>query len=107
MSAFILFLVANIQKSNMYWSLELKINLLLEIARQCEKQEEILHAKTQEIQLLENRLRQQESQYKKDIGEAEIEKQQQRYIAKMMEEQDRKKVRGMSQAVPKTKSYRR
>ena len=78
-----------------------------EIARQCEKQEEILHAKTQEIQILESKLKQQENQYKKEIGEAEIEKQQQRYIAKMLEEQDRKKVRGMSQAVPKTKSYRR
>ena len=78
-----------------------------EITKQCEKQEEILQSKTLEIQQLENKLRQQETQYKKDIGEAAIEKQQQRYIAKMMEEQDRKKVRGMSQAVPKTKSYRR
>ena len=78
-----------------------------EIVRQCEKQEEILNAKTQEIQTLESKLRQQESLYKKEMGEAEIEKQQQRYIAKMLEEQDRKKVRGMSQAVPKTKPYRR
>ena len=78
-----------------------------EIARQCEKQEEILQTKTQEIQQLEIKLRQQENQYKKEMGEAEIERQQQRYIAKMMEEQDRKKVRGNSQAVPKSKPYRR
>ncbi|XP_053408043.1 spermatogenesis-associated protein 24-like [Mercenaria mercenaria] len=78
-----------------------------EISRQCELQEDILSSKNSEIKTLEKKLQEQQNLYKKELTEAEIEKKQQRYIAKMMEEQERKNSRGTHQAVPKTKSFRR
>lgn len=70
-------------------------------------QEEVLNAKNFEIKNLERKLQEQQNLYKKEISEAEIEKRQQRYIAKMMEEQERKNSRATHQAVPKTKSFKR
>ncbi|XP_060565999.1 spermatogenesis-associated protein 24-like [Ruditapes philippinarum] len=78
-----------------------------EFSRTCEMQEEILNSKNSEIKDLERKLQEQQSLYKKEITEAEIEKKQQRYIAKMMEEQERKNSRTSHQAVPKTKSFKR
>ncbi|KAL4231590.1 spermatogenesis-associated protein 24 [Mactra antiquata] len=83
-----------------------------EISRQCEIQDEILHEKNKEIEKLEKRLQQQEMLYKKEVSEADIEKKQQLYIAKMIEEQERKKERTKNErsthlSVPKTKSNKR
>ena len=85
------------------------VPLLAEISRQCEQQEEVLSAKNQEIQCLEKRLREQELVYRKEMGEADIEKKQQRYITKLMEDEERKRSRNVTghQAIPKTKPKKR
>lgn len=83
--------------------------LIVEITRQCEKQEEVLSAKNMEIQCLEKRLREQELMYRKEMSEADIERKQQRYIAKLLEEDERKRSRNVAghQAIPKTKQKKR
>ncbi|KAH3705505.1 cyclic nucleotide-gated cation channel beta-3-like [Dreissena polymorpha] len=80
-----------------------------EMARHCEQQEAVLSAKDSEIAGLERRLKEQELLYRKEVSESDIEKKQQRYIATVLAEEERKKSRtGTTShlAVPKTKPKR-
>lgn len=69
----------------------------------------MLSVKTQEIRTLEKRLQEQEMMFRKEMNEADIERKQQRYISKMLEEDERKKQRNVNshQAIPKTKPKKR
>jgi hypothetical protein len=69
-----------------------------------EEQEQILNSKKQAIQKLEKKLKVKEIEHKKQLTEVEIERKQQQYINRLMEEQDRKqKTRNQFLAVPKIK----
>ncbi|XP_052100310.1 spermatogenesis-associated protein 24-like [Mytilus californianus] len=62
-----------------------------DVTKQCEKQQDDLESKTEELKFLEGKVKEQEVVYKKKLNELEIQKKQDRYIAKMMEEQNRRK----------------
>ena len=69
-----------------------------------EDQEKVLNSKKEAIQKLERKLKEKEVQHKKQVTELEIERKQQQYISRVMEEQDqKKKTRDRLLAVPKTK----
>lgn len=74
----------------------------IEISKQVEHQEQILNSKKQAIQKLEKKLKVKEIEHKKHLTEVEIEKKQQQYISRLMQEQDqKKKTRDRFLAVPK------
>ncbi|XP_076101625.1 spermatogenesis-associated protein 24-like [Mytilus galloprovincialis] len=62
-----------------------------DVTKQCEKQQDDLESKTEELKFLEGKVKEQEVVYKKKLNELEIQKKQDRYIAKMMEDQSRRK----------------
>ena len=62
-----------------------------DIAKQCEKQQEHLETKTEELKSLENKVKEQEVIYRKKLSELEIQKKQDQYIANLLEEQSRRK----------------
>ena len=63
-----------------------------------------MNSKKEAIQKLERKLKEKEVQHKKQVTELEIERKQQQYISRVMEEQDqKKKTRDRLLAVPKTK----
>ena len=71
-----------------------------------EDQEKVLNSKKEAIQKLERKLKEKEVQHKKQVTELEIERKQQQYISRVMEEQDqKKKTRDRLLAVPKTKRW--
>ncbi|WAR21508.1 ADRB2-like protein [Mya arenaria] len=67
-----------------------------EMSQHFEKQEAILTAKDEEIANLERRIKEQGLLYRKEMSEADIEKKQQRYIARLLEEEERKRSRNPS-----------
>ena len=81
-------------------------NFILEISKKVEDQEKVLNSKKEAIQKLERKLKEKEVQHKKQVTELEIERKQQQYISRVMEEQDqKKKTRDRLLAVPKTKRW--
>ncbi|XP_069139704.1 spermatogenesis-associated protein 24-like [Argopecten irradians] len=61
-----------------------------EITEEVQKKDEELSSKEQEIQQLEKKLKQQQMSYKKKLSDAEIQRKQDQYIAKVLEKQDKK-----------------
>ncbi|XP_033756320.1 spermatogenesis-associated protein 24-like [Pecten maximus] len=61
-----------------------------EISEEVQKKDEELNSKEQEIQQLEKKLKQQQMSYKKKLSDAEIQRKQDQYIAKLLEKQDKK-----------------
>ncbi|XP_060064995.1 spermatogenesis-associated protein 24-like [Ylistrum balloti] len=61
-----------------------------EISEEVQKKDEELNSKEEEIQQLEKKLKQQQFNYKKKLSDAEIQRKQDQYIAKLLDKQDKK-----------------
>ena len=75
----------------------------VEISKKVQEKEEKLSSKEEEIKNLEQKLKTQEITYKKQLTDAEIQRRQEQYISKLLEEQDKKKSRPKVLGVPKQK----
>ncbi|OWF38275.1 spermatogenesis-associated protein 24-like [Mizuhopecten yessoensis] len=60
-----------------------------EITEEVQKKDDELNSKELEIQQLEKKLKQQQMSYKKKLGDAEIQRKQDQYIAKLLDKQDK------------------
>lgn len=64
--------------------------LISEISQKVQKKDDELNSKEHEIKELEKKLKEQQIKYQKRLGDAEIQRKQDQYIAKVMEKQDKK-----------------